>query len=196
MYSHANDQPRIKTMSAETGYQCWTNYETSNAALWINNDEGLQEMVIRWANECMQYAIDIDKSDVKDSAASALADMIKSFLYEDVPEVSGFYADILTAAMQAVDYREIADSFIDDIDIYCAGWNMPGYGPDEAPAFFLECEDARNYIVNSMVSHRDQAEDGQEDAVAKLNEAIELIDSGRGELGITVGGWHYFVTKV
>jgi hypothetical protein len=38
------------------GYNGWTNYETWNVALWINNDEGLYNI----ANECSCYQEFID----------------------------------------------------------------------------------------------------------------------------------------
>jgi hypothetical protein len=52
-------KPMTNTLQAkvqDTTYNGWTNYETWNVALWINNDEGLYNI----ANECSCYQEFID----------------------------------------------------------------------------------------------------------------------------------------
>jgi hypothetical protein len=41
----------FQTNILDTTYNGWTNYETWNVALWINNEEGLYEL----ARECGDY---------------------------------------------------------------------------------------------------------------------------------------------
>jgi hypothetical protein len=41
----------FQTDLTDTAYNGWTNYETWNVALWINNEEGLYEL----ARECGDY---------------------------------------------------------------------------------------------------------------------------------------------
>ena len=99
-------------------YNGWSNYETWNWALWINNEQGWQETVNEQAEECYR---DADKGeDRKHDACTALADILKSEAEENSPEVTGPYADILNAALGAIDWYEIAESFIsecaDDIE--------------------------------------------------------------------------------
>ena len=36
-------------------YQGWTNYETWNVALWIDNDQGVYEMMKEWAAAACLY---------------------------------------------------------------------------------------------------------------------------------------------
>ena len=90
-----------------------------------------------------------------------------------------------------------------------AGWNMPGYMPDNEPADFETFEQARGYIVeelNNVIeslytgvlgdSNADPTE--REDALqeeAALKEAIEYVQRQPGEFGLTVGKYHYFVTS-
>ena len=41
----------------EKGYNGWTNYETWCVNLWLDNDEGTQNMVREWARECYEDAV-------------------------------------------------------------------------------------------------------------------------------------------
>jgi len=81
---------------------------------------------------------------------------------------------------------------------WVAGWNMPGYMPDNVPAGFDNADEARAYLAEQM---RQQEEDiaanwGEtaSDAVA-LREAADDCESGSDEYGCTVAGYHYFATR-
>ena len=104
-------------MNTDKTYNGWQNYETWNAKLWIDNDQGSQEYWQERAEACLQDAIDNDESDITASAAQALADELESSHDDNMPEVSGVYSDLLQAAMQAIDWREIADSMLSDFDV-------------------------------------------------------------------------------
>ncbi len=47
----------FQTNITDTTYNGWTNYETWNVALWINNDEGLYHL----ARECGDYETLVDR---------------------------------------------------------------------------------------------------------------------------------------
>jgi len=80
---------------------------------------------------------------------------------------------------------------------YIAGWNMPGYMPDSEPVQFDDADEAWEYIADSMEEHADSLEDStadNADNVAALRICAEVLRVGDGEFGITIAGWHYWVT--
>lgn len=120
------------------GYNGWTNYETWAVALWIGNDPGSQEY---WehdqAEECYQAivreqldaldfdpgedpAASIDRDRAVRDAADELADRLKAELDDEAElprAVDGtVYADLLNAALQEVNWHEIAGHYVADLD--------------------------------------------------------------------------------
>ncbi len=189
-------------------YNGWTNYETWNCALWIDNDQGSHEYLTEQARDIL------GRNDWgKDEARADLADAIESFVDEQRPDVSGMFADLLSAAIGAIEWRELADHYLSDIDVYSAGCNMPGYMPDSTPALFGDADDARASIASDMRDRADSLDDGIdsecladdgmsgdrtriEQVAADLREAADDCENGSGEYGCTVAGYHYFVSKI
>ena len=87
-------------------YNGWTNWETWNANLWIDNDWQMSE-----SYACQ--ALDLLGSYEPDDAVDELAEIIESDFNEFMPEVSGFFADMLNGAMREVNWHEIAKHYID-----------------------------------------------------------------------------------
>jgi hypothetical protein len=98
-------------------YNGWTNYETWNLKLWLDNDQGLSE---HWQEAARTAFDDTDATDDtatrKREAAEALAEQIGTDTADGAPACAGFYGDVLGAAIGAVDYREIAEALIEDLD--------------------------------------------------------------------------------
>ena len=91
-------------------YNGWTNYETWNCNLWLDND-GSMEYLIERATELMQ--------DDPDSAAYQLAKEIE-FMIDDanpIGDQSSMFSDMLSASLREVDYDEIAEHIISDLDL-------------------------------------------------------------------------------
>jgi len=89
-------------------YNGWANYETWCVNLWIDNDQGTQEM---WAESTARIW---EQSERKEEAVSALASMLKEELSVVPDEVTGMMADLLGAALGEVDWHEIAEHMVEN----------------------------------------------------------------------------------
>jgi hypothetical protein len=87
----------------EKEYNGYTNYETWLVNLWIDNDEGLSEMIT-----------DITRSNR--SELHNIADSIKELIEEGIPEVTGLYADLMNAAISEVNWHEIAENHLEELN--------------------------------------------------------------------------------
>lgn len=181
---------------SDNTYSGWTNYETWLVNLWMDNDQGSQEYWQETAQECMQDAIDgNDTSDVRALATYNLSERMKEQHEEFTPETTGVYSDLLSSALGRVDWYEIAKHYMDDIDLYSAGWNMPGFLCDSEPTLFLDSDDALEYIADSAKDSIDtELDDNEQDKL------IGIVDSWKsennGEFGCTFGQYHYFVNRL
>ena len=95
-------------------YNGWTNYETWLVKLWIDNDQGDQEYWLERATEAHEKHSQGDMSPV-----FRLSDELKSSFEDqacDLAGVTGFWVDLVGAALSNVDWREIAQSMLDDAE--------------------------------------------------------------------------------
>lgn len=98
-------------------YNGWTNYETWNVSLWMNNDG-----YAYWeeeSQECYNNAEGDDCFTRDERATLDLADRIKEYHDEQMAEitgVTGVFTDLLNAALSSVNWYEIARHFIDDVE--------------------------------------------------------------------------------
>lgn len=94
----------------DCSYNGWTNWETRNANLWIENDRQLSEF----------YAIqvgDLLGSYDPEQAAQLLAHRIRDDFQDLLPDVpNGFFNDVLWAALRDVNFREIAEYYIKEFE--------------------------------------------------------------------------------
>lgn len=91
----------------------WNSYETWLANMWISNSYGDDKY---WSDEAEAIAdeYDIDKeSGCYSDATVELAQRMKSCFDDNFPELDGFWIDLLLSAFQAIDWREIAEHYID-----------------------------------------------------------------------------------
>lgn len=73
---------------------------------------------------------------------------------------------------------------------FVAGCRMVGYMPDSETCLFDTSEEAMTYVRDLMREAADAEDRWSDEDIA----AIETIAADpRGEFGVTVYGWHYFV---
>jgi len=94
-------------------YNGWKNYESWAVALWLDNDEGSYERAREMAREKRAEAGDSDRS-----AAGLLADGLKEWVTDEmIPDLgSSLAADLLGAAVSEVDWYEVAEHYLDDLE--------------------------------------------------------------------------------
>ena len=91
-------------MSDQT-YNGWTNWETWNFKLWIDNDESSYNAVLELAEDV--YGRENDKVDLSNKLG-VWADNMR----EAVKIESGFFADVCNTAIKEINFYEIAESYL------------------------------------------------------------------------------------
>jgi hypothetical protein len=93
----------------KTGYNGWTNYETWNLKLWLDNEEYSQREMSDKALELLN-----DNDGDEDTAKGEMSQYIEQCVEDNTPELeASFYSDILNAAIREVNWYEIAESYIE-----------------------------------------------------------------------------------
>lgn len=97
-------------------YNGWTNYETWATNLWLDGDEYIQEMAQKAYDDA-----DADSFFTKEERALIdLSDSLKDYVEElqemDEHKPSGLFADLLNSAMSEIDYRDLAESYLSDVE--------------------------------------------------------------------------------
>jgi hypothetical protein len=102
---------------ADTKYNGWTNYETWNVALWLDNNEGDQNYWNETAQEVYDAA-EAEKSFTRDEQATLdLMHRLQEEIEEAQPDLgASMWADLLGAAMSEVNWYEIAEHYIAEVD--------------------------------------------------------------------------------
>lgn len=99
-------------MSTYNGY---TNYETWNVVLWIENEEYSYE---HWRDSARLAWDDAQgTSNPSREARATLQNEIKDYHHENAPDCPGTYGDLLNAALSEVDWWEVADVILDGLEL-------------------------------------------------------------------------------
>ena len=102
-------------MNENEKYNGHTNYETWNFALWEDSDYWNER-----AQECYDNATSDKHFTRLEQAKLDLRDVIQDYIDElqemqETP-VTGFFADILGAAIQRIDTFDLADTWMSDVE--------------------------------------------------------------------------------
>ena len=108
-----------------TKYNGWSNYETWNFKLWLDNDEELHNYIIGEIKKIKAFPN-------KDNKAYEVSNFLRSYIEDNVPNLNvstrsqsvhgsmsdknGFYDDILNAGLREINTREIAESYLEDLE--------------------------------------------------------------------------------
>ena len=100
----------------ESTYNGWRNYETWLTNLWLSNDQGSYEYWREQAREACRHAKATDFLTREQVARRNLAEQLKDEVEECSPCLdAGLYSDLLNAALSDIDWREVAEAFLEDI---------------------------------------------------------------------------------
>lgn len=77
---------------------------------------------------------------------------------------------------------------------WSAGWNMPGYMPDNDPEAFADWTSAQSYILEELKRYLDEID--EPDAVTDVTETIDRLANATedNEFGETVGKYHFWLS--
>ena len=107
---------RNTTRADDRKHNGWTNYETWAVNLWLDNEEGTHDYWREQAQSQWNLATPTSYSTREEVAIQCLAEVLKDEHDEARPEMPGVYGDLLGAALEEVNWREIAVHFMDGID--------------------------------------------------------------------------------
>ena len=119
-----------------TKYNGWTNYETWNFKLWLDNDETTHKFVISKIKEIRSRFSDNDWKDfitTREKAYKIASDFLRSYIDDNMPNLNvstksqsvygsiadknGFYSDILNSGLRVINTYEIAQSYFEDLEL-------------------------------------------------------------------------------
>ena len=88
-------------------YNGWSNYETWNCKLWLDNDEWVHNDILSHAQHAKGYT----------NKEQAVADFIKDYVEGNVPKLdASMYLDMLNASISEINFQEIANAFLDEAE--------------------------------------------------------------------------------
>ena len=102
----------------DSSYNGWSNYETWVVNLWLGNDEGSYNTCRALAQRCFEEAVADQVLSRKERACYQLANSLKEMIEDGNPLASdaSVYADLINASMSEVNWKEIANSFLEETE--------------------------------------------------------------------------------
>ena len=91
-----------------TKYNGWTNYETWLCNLWFENFDFSDRLDM--FDECD------DKDDILRIIKNYIQDYVEEVVEESRGNASGFINDLINSALGEIDYYDIAEHYVDDVE--------------------------------------------------------------------------------
>ena len=103
---------------SDSSYNGWSNYDTWVVNLWLGNDEGSYNTCTALAQRCFEEAVADQVLSRKERACYQLANELKAMIEDGNPlaDESSVYSDLLNASISEVNWKEIADSLLQEIE--------------------------------------------------------------------------------
>lgn len=96
-------------------YNGYKNYPTWVTNLWLSNEQSSYNYWTDRAKEIFETAKKVvPREDVHRRAVRILADELEGCHKAGMPETSGVYCDLLTWALNQVDWFQVAENLIED----------------------------------------------------------------------------------
>ena len=88
-------------------YNGWTNYETWLCNMWFNNFNFTDQMDL--FDDCA------DNCDVLDIIEYYIKSYVEEYVEYSISDDHGFIHDMLNSAISEIDFRDIAEHYVDDV---------------------------------------------------------------------------------
>ena len=106
-----------------TKYNGWSNYETWNFKLWLDNDQDVYNYIIDEIEKIKAIGYDAETYEVSNFLRSYIDDNMPNLnvstksqsVHGSMSDKNGFYQDILNTALRDINTYEIAESYLEDI---------------------------------------------------------------------------------
>lgn len=106
----------MTTQTEDKTYNGWTNYETWNCALWMDNERGTYDYWREVAGAIYRDAAPRDSFTKAEEASLQLMALLKDEIEEAAPDLgASMFADLLSAAMSEINWYEIASHLIEEV---------------------------------------------------------------------------------
>ena len=106
-----------------TKYNGWSNYETWNFKLWLDNDETVHNYIIDEIKKIKAVGYDAEAYEVSNFLRSYIDDNMPNLnvstrgqsVHGSMADKNGFYQDILNTALRCINTYEVAESYLEDL---------------------------------------------------------------------------------
>ena len=97
-------------------YQGWTNYETWAVKLWFDNDWGIYRFLTDASKTIWEKVEPCKYHSKEGNFTHYLSKFLKEHVEEFKPKLENtMYSDLMNYAIQQVNFREIAESYLADL---------------------------------------------------------------------------------